>query len=128
MGIGKGSGGGGVDLSGVTYLHPGTRYGEPRVERLDVAQLKFVGCGWTVRYYPELKMKACNKRLPDEARALYIEPKLSVLYSHTLQTQIYLQYPMSVFGQCKLYISFFISYHGKVDVTGIGQNYLKRIY
>lgn len=36
----------GGDLGGVTYVHPGTRYG---VERLDVAQLWFVGCGWAVK-------------------------------------------------------------------------------
>lgn len=48
-GLGKESGVGG-DLGGVTYLHPGTRYGESGVESLDVAQLGFVGCGWDVRY------------------------------------------------------------------------------
>lgn len=71
-------------------------------------------------------MRACNKRLPDEARTLDIEPKLSVLHRHTLQTHIYLQYPMSVFGQFKLHISFVIFYHDKVNVTG--QNYLKIKY
>ena len=47
--LGEVSGGGG-DLDGDTYLHPGTRYGDPGVERLDVAQLGFVGYGWAVRY------------------------------------------------------------------------------
>lgn len=35
-------------------------------------------------------MRACNKRLPDEARALDIELELYVRHRHTLQTHIYL--------------------------------------